>query len=38
MINQNESQQVRMDSWSLNLKSRDMKTKTKKERSTNRQS
>ena len=29
MINQKESKQVRMDSWLLNLLSRDMKTKTK---------
>ena len=29
MINQNESKQVRMDSWLLKLLSRDMKTKTR---------
>ena len=29
MINQEESKQVRMESWLLKLLSRDMKTKTK---------
>ena len=38
MINQKKSKQVRMDSWLLKLLSRDMKTKTKKQRSTNKQS
>ena len=38
MINQKESKQVIMDSWLLKLLSRDMKTKQKKSRSTNKQS
>ena len=38
MINQKESKQVRMDSSLLKLMSRDMKTKKKKQRSTNKQS
>ena len=29
MINKKETKQVRMDSWLLKLRSRDMKTKTK---------
>ena len=36
MINQKESKQVKMDSWLLELLSRDMKRKTKnKDQSTN---
>ena len=38
MINQKKSKQIRMDFWLLKLLSRDMKTKTKKQRSTNKQS
>ena len=38
MISQKDSKQVGMDSWLLKLLSRDMKTKKKKQRSTNKQS
>ena len=38
MISQKDSKQVSMDSWLLKLLSRDMKTKPKKQRPTNKQS
>ena len=38
MINQKESKKIRTDSWLFKLLSRDVKTKTKKQKSTNKKS
>ena len=38
MINYKEGKQARMDSWLLELMSKDMKTKIRKQRSTNKKS